>query len=681
MKRLLLASIFLGLSLSNCGGGSSSSTPPSPTLQAPAITNGSGATFTEGRAGSFTVTATGVPTPTITESGGLPGGVTFSANVLSGTPIAIGSFSIVFTASNGVSPSATQNFTLTVNPFSSLLDIYGGVLAAPSPNGSTGYFRTEKSGNRWFLVTPAGNYYFGLGVYSIFPDTTVWPSGGGTSQGSSMITKYGDDTSSGIPAELERILSWGFNATGPYSSSWAMPSQTYVQWPGDHSQPVKVPTIGYLKVGYYSLFNQTNYAPQAVPDLIYGVAPGAHMAYRGDPLPDVFSPYFEQYTSGYVNAIMVPPSASNSQYYIGYMSDDPGYMWGFSAGSYPSVLAGHTNDRLGYTTLITAPTQSSNTNCGLRSPANPCTYPDTQVYSKTALATYLQTKYGTIAVLNAAWSVNGVPATYTSFGSDGGWGIGTGLLDENGIMGHAWVGRNGQTLADFPATVAADLKGFDVVFSAKYFSICKKYFNAHWPQGLYFGLMAVGSWNQIPNAEVLQGMAGNVDYLSLQVDPTSSSFSAEMAVLYQNVGDVPLLNNSYLYADADSPFSSCAGATGYATQELRGQAYHTWLNDMWTATYPNGSAPFNFMLWWQLADKPTECHNEGLVSPYDNAYDGTQDQISVSTDSACYMNYSTNPPTSLCNVQRGGEANNYGDAITTITKANQGILNSVAGLP
>src|SRR5439155_13634937 len=72
-----------------------------------------------GSLGSFSVTTTGSPTPTVSESGVLPGGVTFntSTNVLSGTPGAGtgGVYNLMFTASNGIPPDATQNFTLTVN--------------------------------------------------------------------------------------------------------------------------------------------------------------------------------------------------------------------------------------------------------------------------------------------------------------------------------------------------------------------------------------------------------------------------------------------------------------------------------------------------------------------------------------------------------------------------------------
>jgi len=86
---------------------------------APTITSANSATFTVGTAGTFTVTATGIPTPTFALTGDtLPSGITFntSTGVLSGTPASGtgGTYSLTITATNGVSPDATQSFTLTV---------------------------------------------------------------------------------------------------------------------------------------------------------------------------------------------------------------------------------------------------------------------------------------------------------------------------------------------------------------------------------------------------------------------------------------------------------------------------------------------------------------------------------------------------------------------------------------
>ncbi|MBV9422122.1 MAG: hypothetical protein JOZ98_04380 [Solirubrobacterales bacterium] len=88
----------------------------------PTITSPAGATFVVDRAGSFTITTgSGCQTPSLTESGTLPAGVSFTDNgngtaILSGIPAAGagGIYHLTITASNGVSPDATQSFTLIV---------------------------------------------------------------------------------------------------------------------------------------------------------------------------------------------------------------------------------------------------------------------------------------------------------------------------------------------------------------------------------------------------------------------------------------------------------------------------------------------------------------------------------------------------------------------------------------
>jgi hypothetical protein len=84
----------------------------------PAITSAASATLVVGDLGTFLVTASGTPAPTFAEMGALPNGVAFNnqTGVLSGTPAAesLPSYSITFTAQNGVSPNATQQFTLNV---------------------------------------------------------------------------------------------------------------------------------------------------------------------------------------------------------------------------------------------------------------------------------------------------------------------------------------------------------------------------------------------------------------------------------------------------------------------------------------------------------------------------------------------------------------------------------------
>src|SRR5262249_1608504 len=90
--------------------------------EAPAITSVDHVTCQVGVSCTFTMTSTGYPTPPLAKTGGLPGGITFVNNgngtaTLSGTP-AVGSgnsYALTLTANNGVTPNATQAFTLIVN--------------------------------------------------------------------------------------------------------------------------------------------------------------------------------------------------------------------------------------------------------------------------------------------------------------------------------------------------------------------------------------------------------------------------------------------------------------------------------------------------------------------------------------------------------------------------------------
>lgn len=170
--------------------------------QAPAITNGSGATFTEGVPGSFTLTSTGFPIPALTEGPTLPSGLNFIDNgdgtaTLSGTPAAgtHGSYAITFAAANGIGSNATQSFTLTINlglaitsgsgttfteqmPGSFLVTTLGFPVASltetgPLPSGVT--FTDNHDGTASLAGTPA------VGTSNLYPITITANNGAGAS--------------------------------------------------------------------------------------------------------------------------------------------------------------------------------------------------------------------------------------------------------------------------------------------------------------------------------------------------------------------------------------------------------------------------------------------------------------------------------------------------------------------
>ena len=145
-----------------------------PALIAPNITNGNNTTFVVGSPGTFTVTTSGYPTPTLSKTGGLPDGVTFTdigdgTATLAGTPAAgtAGEYVIEITASNGVLPDATQTFTLTV------------VAAPTAPAITSGNNTTFMVGSSdTFTVTTSGYPTPTLSKTGSLPDGVIFTDSG-----------------------------------------------------------------------------------------------------------------------------------------------------------------------------------------------------------------------------------------------------------------------------------------------------------------------------------------------------------------------------------------------------------------------------------------------------------------------------------------------------------------------
>jgi hypothetical protein len=141
----------------------------------PMISVPSSATFVKANAGTLTISATGTPTPSFSETGALPAGVTLTDNgdgtaTVSGTPSQTGSFPITVTATNGVSPDASGSLTLSVVPLevTTTSPLPGATKKSPysigleAEGGSTPYKWSLAKGS----VLPAGLVLSKAGIIS-----------------------------------------------------------------------------------------------------------------------------------------------------------------------------------------------------------------------------------------------------------------------------------------------------------------------------------------------------------------------------------------------------------------------------------------------------------------------------------------------------------------------------------
>ncbi len=164
------------------------------------------ATFTEGSAGTFTVTTSGSPTIVLSQAGGLPSGVTFTDNhngtaTLAGTPASGTSgsspYAITIGATNGFGTPASQAFTLTVLPPTKPPDF---TIAASPPSASV----AAGSAATTSILTTQAN-----GPQSVVLSASGLPSGGTASFTPPSVTSGGSSTM--------QVTTAAGTAPGPYS--------------------------------------------------------------------------------------------------------------------------------------------------------------------------------------------------------------------------------------------------------------------------------------------------------------------------------------------------------------------------------------------------------------------------------------------------------------------------------
>jgi|HubBroStandDraft_5_1064220.scaffolds.fasta_scaffold03959_4 hypothetical protein len=179
------------------------------------VTSTASAQFGTGQADSFTTTTNPAawPVPALSETGALPAGVTFTDNgdgtaTLAGSPTAAdaGTYQFHIAASNGVSPDAAQDFTLTVGaaPQITSTDQTEFVL------GNAGSFTVTATGDPTPMITERGPLPSGL----IFQDNgngTATISGtpnedNGPVEGTYPITIVASQAAGGWPAATQELM-------------------------------------------------------------------------------------------------------------------------------------------------------------------------------------------------------------------------------------------------------------------------------------------------------------------------------------------------------------------------------------------------------------------------------------------------------------------------------------------
>jgi len=516
------------------------------------------------------------------------------------------------------------------------VDQYGGVVRGVG--GASGYFQVKQVGDRWLFVTPEGNGLWMTGVYAVIYSDLIDDLG--SSGKDRIIAKYGggpDWQQLWRIYTAKRLKKWGFNTLAEYQH-WAMRPGTL-----SDPNPEALPYLHIIKPAFYSLDNRGNFAPGPVKDLIYGTDAAYYDGYRGGQAPDFFDPNFE----AYVNAWMQDRDDGlmngniGSPWLLGIAMDDLDNLFGFGPGA--EVPAARLHPHLGWIALVTNFQQAGSPWVS--------SYADREVYSKQALRDFLAAKYGTVSALNAAWS-----SSYTTFDSDGGWGVGAGLLDENGR--HAWVGRWSDEMATASPGVRGDLSEFLYRYAKRYFSVMAAAIRRYAPQHLVFGPPAFNGWGGLTRKEILKAAGEEVDVLQCAIGSQQV-----LDLTSQYAGNKPLVTWDTVFANPDSAlwrYPNPEGAPGWSpvalTQEERGQRYAAKVQFLYQARTPAGIHAVAGVKFWSWGDNFDEKVNFGLVSFSDNAYDGREAVIDPGTDAWGW-------PT-------GGEERSYGDFLSAVVDIN-----------
>jgi uncharacterized membrane protein len=591
-------------------------------------------------------------------SGSLPSGLNMNASgTISGTATVVGKFPFQVLATDSSQPPRQQSSSYTLNVIIGM-DQYGGLTAAPVPGCTpTGYFQLAKvtvgsNPARWVYGDPNCKAFYSLSVYAATSYSIY---------GQILQSHYGNDPNKWATHALNRELAYGFNANDIFYNDYVLPIP---KGGNNNGATPQLPFILFFGSDQDAVFNPGAIGlPEALKNIIGGQDQYGYYVPWDIYNIDIMDPNWLEANQGEL-ALQLNPSEDG---FLDGFNNTP-WIVALSLGDADEfvLFKGVGPDGYAHPAQVVA-TSAFNFNL-------PPINGDWQrpiLYSKAAWTcnaiandskdfppgqSFLETKYNNnIALLNASWGSN-----YTSFCDAGGFGSGTGVLDEDGRH-TAWFGSDYYSQTGMNSNLLADLNQYMYVMALQLYipqiSVLKTYDTNHLMQcGFYGGDQDGGVRPQVSKA--LHDSGCQVLVLTWGSSTIQQSLANNQQVY--DISGVPTTIYQGSTAQADSDMSNYPnnGADGanYPTQLERGQHYGIDTQAIYGEQGSNTDYYNLGVALWALTDSSSEDRNWGFISLSDNVYDGVCATTVPSMDQWGYA----------C----GGEAANYGDFTDSVTQAN-----------
>lgn len=192
----------------------------------------------------------------------------------------------------------------------------------------------------------------------------------------------------------------------------------------------------------------------------------------------------------------------------------------------------------------------------------------------TMLTNFVNYTTGAVSVMfssaNAPANGNAITVGYIQ----NGYGIGTGMMDENCPAGHAsYCGNGGGNASEFftgvNTNLASDLNQVSKTTAKNYATFAENAI-AGWASAkgftgkvMHAGIYALGSWGAPPDKYVLQGLSGLQDIIIASGSGNGFSHWNQSMLDYvqANMGNAAIIESSYRTSNRDSPFAYVSSPT------------------------------------------------------------------------------------------------------------------------